>query len=194
MSEGSSRGRDPREEKRKSASRNALEFAVTLLVAFVLVFGFIRPFVVMAYSIPSVSMVPTLEVGDRVLVNKFIYRFKEPERRDIVIFDAVANGKPETLIKRVVGLPGDRISLRDGILYLNGERQKEPYIVNKPCVRSLPKTCSFGPVTVPKDHIFVMGDNRANSEDSRFIGPVPRQSVKGEAFFRFWPPGRLGAL
>ncbi|HEX2729654.1 MAG TPA: signal peptidase I [Rubrobacteraceae bacterium] len=165
-----------------------------LLVAFVLVFGFIRPFVMMAYSIPSVSMVPTLEVGDRVLVNKFVYRFTEPERRDIVIFDAVANGEPETLIKRVVGLPGDEIEIRRGILYLNGERQKEPYVANKPCVRSLPKTCSFGPVTVPQDHVFVMGDNRANSEDSRFIGPVPRQDIRGEAFFRFWPPGRVGAL
>jgi signal peptidase I len=174
-------------------SRGLLEFLVILLVAFVLVFGFIRPFVVEAYRIPSKSMVPTLEVGDRVLVNKFIYRFEAPKRGDIVIFNAVKANTHETLIKRVIGLPGDKIELRHGTLFLNGPRHNEPYVVvNNPCVRGIPKTCSYGPVTVPKGHYFMMGDNRANSEDSRYFGPVPGGDIKGEAFLRFWPPDRVG--
>jgi signal peptidase I len=192
MSEGAAPEPTPRDDRRKGTLRELTEFVVILVVAFVLVFGFIRPFVVMAYRIPSESMVPTLEVGDRVLANKFIYRFTEPERGDIVIFDVPY--QPDPLIKRVIGLPGDRISVRDGELFVNGEPRKEPYVVEDPCVPGQPRTCSFGPVTVPEDHYFMMGDNRANSRDSRFIGPVPEDAVRGEAFLRFWPPNRIGLL
>ena len=179
---------------RRKTSRGILEFLVLLVFSFVVVFGIIRPFVAEAYYIPSKSMVPTLEVGDRVLVNKFIYRFEAPKRGDIVIFDSVEGNKQETLIKRVIGLPGDKIQLRHGTLFLNGQRQNEPYVVNSPCARGVPKTCSYGPVTVPKGHYFLMGDNRAGSEDSRYFGSVPRDDIKGEAFLRFWPPDRVGPL
>src|ERR671933_2712228 len=97
-----------------------LEFLIILLVSFALVFGFVRPFVVEAFWIPSGSMIPTLEIGDRVLVNKFIYRFTEPKRGDIIVFRSVDNPK-EDLIKRVVGRPGDTIAVRHGKLFLNGE-------------------------------------------------------------------------
>ena len=172
-----------------------IEYVIIFAVAFGLVFGFVRPFVVQAYVIPSASMEPTLHgcpgcTDDRVLVNKFIYRFKKPERGDIIVFKSVTNPN-EDLIKRVIGLPGDTISLRNGKVFLNGKPQKEPYVVNKPCVAGLPKTCSFGPVTVPKGHYFMMGDNRADSEDSRFFGAVPAKNIEGEAFMRFWPPGRI---
>src|SRR5215212_6681823 len=170
-----------------------LDFLLQLLVCLALVFGFVRPFVMEAFWIPSGSMIPTLEIGDRVLVNKFIYRFTEPERGDIIVFRSVAEGGVD-LIKRVVGLPGDKVELLHGQVYLNGQRQNEPYVVNKPCVSGMPKTCSYGPVTVPKGHYFVMGDNRANSADSRFIGPVPKKTIVGEAFLRIWPPGRVGLL
>lgn len=179
-----------RQERRRASKKGggALEYLVILLVSFALVFGFVRPFVMEAFWIPSGSMIPTLEIGDRVLVNKFIYRFTEPTRGDIVVFESVDNPE-EDLIKRVVGLPGDRIAVRNGRLFVNGEPQKEPY-TNK----RLPDRSFFAQTTVPKDHIFVMGDNRANSADSRVFGPLPEENIEGEAFLRFWPPDRIGLL
>jgi signal peptidase I len=182
---------ETRQERRQASSKRGggmLEFLVILLVSFALVFGFVRPFVVEAFYIPSESMVPTLQVGDRVLVNKFIYRFTEPERRDIVVFKSVEGGG-EDLIKRVVGVPGDKISVRGGKLLVNGERQREPYVN-----RRFPDRSFAASTTVPKGHVFVMGDNRANSRDSRYFGPVPNKKIEGEAFLRFWPPDRIGGL
>ena len=190
-----------------------LEFLIILLVSFVLVFGFVRPFVVEAFWIPSASMVPTLKYGDRVLVNKFIYRFTEPERGDVVVFKSVEGGRlpPEEnpieriigffrndrpdraprqdLIKRVVGVPGDEISVRGGRLFVNGEPQREPYVNKK-----YPDRSFYASTTVPEGYVFAMGDNRANSQDSRIFGPVPKENIEGEAFLRFWPPGRIGLL
>ncbi len=171
-----------------------LDLLLQLLVGVALVFGVVKPFVVEPFYIPSESMVPTLEVGDRVLANKFVYRFEAPARGDIVVFNAVEGNTQKTLIKRVIGLPGNKIELRRGELFLNGQRHNEPYVVNNPCVRGTPKTCSFGPVTVPEEHYFVMGDNRAESADSRYFGPIPGDDIKGEAFVRFWPPDRAGLL
>jgi signal peptidase I len=166
----------------------ALEYLVILLISFALVFGFVRPFVMEAFWIPSGSMIPTLEIGDRVLVNKFIYRFTEPERGDIIVFESVDNTN-EDLIKRVVGLPGDKIAVKGGKLYVNGEPQKEPYTNKKLQDRSF-----FAKTKVPKNHVFVMGDNRANSADSRVFGALPEKNIEGEAFLRFWPPDRIGLL
>jgi signal peptidase I len=170
-----------------------LDFLLQLLVCLALAFGVVKPLVVEPFYIPSESMVPTLRVGDRVLVNKFIYRFSEPQRGDIVVFRSVEGGG-EDLIKRVVGLPGDKVELRHGKLFLDGQQHNEPYVVNKSCVRGMPKTCSYGPVTVPKGDYFMMGDNRAKSADSRFFGPVPKKAIIGEAFLRLWPPSRVGLL
>jgi signal peptidase I len=209
--------RRSRRERRQNASQKGgggvLEFLIILLVSFVLVFGFVRPFIVEAFWIPSASMVPTLKYGDRVLVNKFIYRFTEPERGDVVVFKSVEGGRlpPEEnpierltgffrddgpdraprhdLIKRVVGVPGDEISVRGGRLFVNGEPQREPYVNKK-----IPDRSFYAPTTVPEGHIFVMGDNRTNSQDSRIFGPVPKENIEGEAFLRFWPPGRIGLL
>ena len=180
-----------RERRRRRASKKGggvVEFLVILLVSFALVFGFVRPFVVEAFYIPSESMVPTLRIGDRVLVNKFIYRFAQPERGDIIVFESVEGGG-EDLIKRVVGVPGDKISVRGGRLLVNGERQREPFVYKK-----YPDRSSSGATTVPEDHVFVMGDNRANSRDSRYFGTVPERKIEGEAFLRFWPPDRIGGL
>ena len=173
----------------KRGSGGFLEFLIILLVAFALVFGFVRPFVMEAFYIPSESMVPTLEVGDRIFVNKFVYRFSEPERRDIVVFDSIAEDDDQTLIKRVVGVAGDEIQVQSGVLYVNGEEQEEPYLNYADQPRG-----SYGPTVVPEGHIFVMGDNRNNSADSRVFGPLPLENLKGEAFMRFWPVSEISAI
>jgi signal peptidase I len=206
-----------RQERRESRARKksgggALEFFIILAVSFALVFGFVKPYVLEAFWIPSESMVPTLEVHDRVLTNKFIYDFTEPDRGDIVVFQSVEGGgevretgligqvrsvfgaqesvRPE-LIKRVVGVPGDVIKVRRGRLFVNGELQTEPY-VNK--VRNPELQASYGPKRIPPGHVFVMGDNRTNSRDSRFFGPVPYKNIEGKAFLLFWPISRLELL
>jgi signal peptidase I len=205
--------RERRQDAAKKGGGGVLEFLIILIVSFVLVFGFVRPFIVEAFWIPSASMVPTLKYGDRVLVNKFIYRFTEPERGDVVVFKSVEGGRlpPEEnpieriigffrddgadraprqdLIKRVVGVPGDEISVRGGRLFVNGEPQREPYVNKK-----YPDRSFYAPTTVPEGHVFAMGDNRANSQDSRIFGPVPKENIEGEAFLRFWPLGRIGLL
>jgi signal peptidase I len=198
MGEKESYGRDlktgvaPGERKESPTAKKGgglLEFLVILVVAFALVFGFVRPFVLEAFYIPSESMVPKLLVGDRVFVNKFVYRFWEPERGDIVVFQSV-EGEGEDLIKRVIGAPGDRVAIINGVLHVNGEPQEESYVRDGRPLDSGPN----GPTRVPEGEVFVMGDNRANSRDSRFFGPVPVENIEGEAFFRFWPPSRIGFM
>jgi signal peptidase I len=184
-------GRD-RDGRRGAFLKAVLEISVILLISFALVFGFVRPVVAAPFHIPTESMVPTLMVKDRLLVNKFIYRFTEPERGDIALFENQQGGG-DPLIKRVVGLPGDRLELRRGKVYVDDAPLEEPYLKRDACKQGLPKTCSFGPVTVPKNHYFMMGDNRTNSLDSRFFGPVPEDDILGEALVRFWPPGRVGS-
>jgi signal peptidase I len=168
-----------------------LEIPVIALVSFALVFGFVRPVVAAPFRIPTESMVPTIMVKDRILVNKLAYDIKPPKRGDIALFEDQQGGK-DPLIKRVIGLPGDELRLREGKLSLNGKPFDEPYVKNDPCKPGYPKTCSFGPITVPRNHYFMMGDNRTNSTDSRFFGPVPEKDVIGEALVRFWPPTRAG--
>jgi signal peptidase I len=158
-------------------------------------------------------MEPTLDVGQRVLVNRFIYHFTDPQIGDIVVFhppdgadrggeceepapeQVCAKGTPvrsdQNFIKRIVAGPGDRFSVRNGHPVVNGvEKTDEPYIM--PCEVgsgscSYPKT-----ITIPPDHYFMMGDNRGASQDSRFWGPVPRKWIIGKAFATYWPPDRVG--
>ncbi|MGI8911426.1 MAG: signal peptidase I [Rubrobacteraceae bacterium] len=171
-----------------------MDYIIVLFVAFILVFGFVKPVVADSRYIGSGSMVPTLKVGhgtlqkDRVLVNKLAYEFGEPERGDIALFENV-EGDGDDLIKRVIAVEGDTVELRRGTLYLNGEQQEEPYLKRKPKERR-----SFGPETVPEGHVFVMGDNRTRSHDSRFFGPVPEEKFIGEAVLRYWPVGRAGRI
>ncbi|HZG64121.1 MAG TPA: signal peptidase I [Rubrobacteraceae bacterium] len=180
--------RELRAERRKKKGGGPTEFILTIIVAFALVFGVVQPFIVQAFRIPSESMVPTLEVKDRILANKFIYRFTEPERGDIVVFDSVESDD-DTLIKRVVGLEGDEIRVQGGLLFVNGEPQEEPYLNEEETFRGY-----YGPSIVPEGHVFVMGDNRDNSADSRVFGPLPSDNVKGEAFLRFWPISKISGL
>jgi signal peptidase I len=198
MSEKESFGRDlktgvaPGEREESPTPKKGggfLEFLVILVVAFALVFGVVRPFVLEAFYIPSESMVPTLLVGDRVFVNKFVYRFWEPERGDIIVFRSV-EGEGEDLIKRVVGAPGDRVAIINGVLHVNGEPQEEPYVRDgRPLDEGV-----YSRTRLSEGEVFAMGDNRANSRDSRFFGPVPVDNIEGEAFVIFWPPWRIGLL
>ncbi|MDQ4062792.1 MAG: signal peptidase I [Actinomycetota bacterium] len=188
--EGFSKSRQERRRKRRAKKGRAgfIELVVTLGVAFVLIFGIVRPFVIQPFWIPSESMLPTLEVGDRLFVDKFIYRFWEPEVGDIVVFDGLETD--DELIKRVVAVAGDRVKVRNGVLRVNGEFPEEPYAR----AAIFPDGSEFGPTKLQEGEVFVMGDNRGNSRDSRFFGPVPIEDIQGEAFLRFWPLSRIGTL
>jgi signal peptidase I len=179
--------------RRHSSTRNTLEW-VAVIVGAVVVALLIKTFVVQAFRIPSDSMVPTLIQGDRVLVNKLSYEAHDLNRGDVVVFSRppglpAGPGEPEDLIKRVIGLPGDELVTRDGDVYVNDRVLNEPYLPEG--------TASYGldqPITVPDDQVFVMGDNRENSTDSRVFGPIESDTVIGRAFMVMWPPGRIGAL
>ena len=182
----------PKEEREepKKKTREGLRFLLALLATFALLFGVVRPFIVEAFYVPTESMVPTLLINERVLANKFIYDFVEPDRGNIIVFESKdENGEEMNLVKRVVGLPGDQVAVQNGVLFLNGMPQRESYL--NP---DLPDESSFGPMWVPPEHVFVMGDNRADSADSRVFGPVPEKNIVGEAFLRVWPPSRLALL
>ena len=172
--------------------------AAALLVAFL-----IKTFLLQAFFIPSASMVPALQVGDRILVEKVSYRLREPQRGEMVVFHrpgrqaergaaAAARGFFEglgllrpgddtDLIKRVVGLPGETVEVRNGTVVVDGHALREPWVV--------PDGRSFAPVTVPDGAYYVLGDNRTNSDDSRYtLGTLPREEVVGRAFAIVWPP------
>ena len=162
----------------------------TIVWAFVLAM-IIRTFVVQAFWIPSGSMIPTLEIGDRVLVAKFWNWFFEPSRGSIYVF-TYPKDRDRDFVKRIIGLPGDTVDIRDGVVFVNGHPTEEPYVVNHDAYNIRPGEFFQRPFTVPKDSYFVMGDNRPNSQDSRFWGFVRRSDLHGPAFFRYWPLTRLG--
>lgn len=175
----------------------------------------IQAWLIKPYQIPSESMEPTLDVGQRVLVNRFIYHFKDPKPGDIVVFHPPTgadsgtecgvtpkNGEPcpkptagessQNFIKRIVAGPGDTLAVRNGHPVVNGvEKTDEPYIrPSATCaVCNLPKA-----IKIPPGYYFMMGDNRGESDDSRFWGPVPRSWIIGKAFATYWPPDRIGIL
>jgi signal peptidase I len=179
----------------KDKVRSIVEW-VAVVVGALVVALVVKTFLFQAFYIPSASMEPTLEKGDRVLVNKLSYDLHDVHRGDIIVFelpsDKVGPDGIKDLIKRVIGLPGDEIESRDGQVYINGKLLKEPY---------LPEgvTTDHPPITkqkVPKGHVFVMGDNRDNSADSRFEnrGPIPIDTIIGRAFIQVWPPTDIGGL
>jgi signal peptidase I len=153
----------------------------------------IRTFVAEPRYIPSDSMVPTLLVGDRLVVEKVSYRFHPPEYGDIVVFDpppqlqVFGYAKDQAFIKRVIGTPGHTVQVQGGKVYLDQQPLKEPYIAEPP-------DYIWGPMQVPAGTVFVMGDNRNNSNDSHIWGFLPQQNIIGHAWFRFWPSDRLGLI
>ena len=197
--------------RRKSKPKRSFwrELPVLLLLAFVLAL-LIKTFLVQAFWIPSGSMEPTLQIGDRVLVNRVVYRFHPPRRGDIIVFSnpnappvhrnpasaawhwmisglGFQQGSPTDYIKRVIGEPGDTVKVRAGVVFIDGSKlAPEPYRNS-----SLPDLSNWGPERVPAGKLFVMGDNRAQSDDSRgSLGFVPIHDVIGRAFVLVWPPTR----
>ena len=155
--------------------------AAAVVLAHVLAWAFVAE----PFRIDSASMLPTLQAGDQVLVDKRAYRDVLPRRGDLVVFHAPRTG--DVTLKRAVGLPGDTIAIEDGVLVVNGRRQKEPY-ADPDAIDSV----YFGPARVPADAVFVLGDNRANSIDSRAFGAVSHRDLMGRVRVRLWPPARWG--
>jgi signal peptidase I len=194
--------------------RLVVETAFLLVTAIVLAVA-LRATVAEAFRIPSGSMEPQLDIGDRVVVSRLSYRLHDPRRGDVVVFDCpetagcapaahealpsralhtvmeavlLREPQPEEYIKRVIGLPGDRVQGKDGHVYVNGRLLVEPYL--QPSV----VTSDFGPEQVADGHLWLMGDNRTNSSDSRVFGQVDEGTVVGRAMFRVWPPWRTAFL
>jgi signal peptidase I len=201
---------------RRSLPGSVLELVVIVAAALLLAL-LIQAFIVKPYRIPSASMFPTLHVNQRVLVNRIGMHFDSPSVGQIIVFHPpknfdqgcadptqgpdepagqacdVSEGKPssQTFIKRLVGLPGDTLRIVNGHVIRNGVRERDPYAV--PCHGS--SACNLSAtIKVPAGEYYMMGDNRPDSEDSRYWGPVPRKWIIGRAFLTYWPPGRLGFL
>lgn len=170
-------------KKEKSAVREIIEAVIIALVVTIV----IRSFIVDIFRIPSPSMVPTIEVGDRVVVTRFSYWFGEPQRGDIVVFKYPNDTKID-YIKRVIGLPGETVAFHDNQLYIDGEAVAESYL--SPDVL----TNDFGPITIPENSYFMCGDNRQNSSDSRSWGFVAEDLLIGKGQFIYWPFERMGGL
>jgi len=168
--------------------RSIREWTGVMVVALIAAFG-IRATLIQTYFIPSESMAPTLEVGDRLMVYKLAFSLGDVDRGDLVVFN-----RPPTLddtelkdfVKRVIALPEEWVSAENGVLLINGEALEEPYL--SPGVW----TQDFEAVQVPKGHLFVMGDNRFNSRDSRWFGPICEDLLVGEVFVRLWPLSSFG--
>lgn len=167
-----------------------VEALQTIGLSIVLALG-VRTFVAEARYIPSGSMLPTLEINDRLVIDKVSYRFKTPNRGDIVVFHppaaAGAQFSREAFIKRVIGLPGEVIEVKDGQVYADGVALSEPYI-------EAPPDYVWGPKTVPQDSYLMLGDNRNNSDDGHVWGFLPSDRIIGRATIRFWPLDRLAYL
>ncbi len=168
-------------------SSGALRFATDIVETFILA-AFLF-FVINALSarirVDGSSMEPTLHTGELVIINKLAYQFGKPQRGDVIVFHYPRNPEKE-YIKRVIGLPGDHVEIRDGQVYINGARLQEPYIAASPTYP--------GSWTVSRDSLFVLGDNRNNSDDSHRWGFVPYDYVVGKAIFVYWPPEKWGII
>lgn len=206
-------GSDEQAVETQSQERSALREIVQTLLTAVIIFVLIRS-VVLTYRVEGTSMVPALQPGQLLLVGRHaylhfdvngvldalplverdgtrvVYPFGRPSRGDIIILDAHdATGKP--YVKRIVGLPGDRLTLHDGTLFVNGDPLDEPYVHGMATMRPGRHLSPGQEQVIPDGHVFVMGDNRSNSRDSRDFGPVPISAIKGQVWLSLWPPGGM---
>lgn len=173
---------------------------VIVIVGAILLALVVKVFLLQAFYIPSLSMYPTLHEGDRVLVNKLSYRLHDVNRGDVIVFERppteTSSNIPD-LIKRVVGLPGESITIENGSVFVDGQRLDENYLPDGTVTSSAnaPNKCTpDAPCVVPAGQVWVMGDNRGDSKDSRYFGPIDESSIVGRAFITVWPLGRFGLL
>lgn len=202
--------RQPNSSRHKTAHESEeswwVEAVKTIGLSLFLAFG-IRTFVAEARFIPSGSMEPTLQIDDRLIIDKVSYNFNDPDRGDIVVFNPTkalqAQGFDDAFIKRIVGVPGDQVEIKDGVVFVNGEPLQELYVANGDA--TLVDTCGGNPgapsppfletpQTIPDNSYLVLGDNRHNSYDGRCWGLVASDELVGRAVFRFWPLHRLGTI
>jgi signal peptidase I len=178
-----------RRRRRSSGTRQLIEWVLLIGTALAIAL-LIKTFLFQAFYIPSESMVPTLKIHDRVLVNKLSYKLHDIHRGDIVVFTKPKGEASDIkdLVKRVIGLPGETVEGRDDHIFINGKELREPYLPDGTV------TSTFAAQPIPANSIWVMGDNRPASRDSRYFGPIPESSVVGRVFIRIWPPNRLGFL
>jgi signal peptidase I len=181
--------------KKNGPLREVLEVLLPAVILFLIIHSFIAE----ARFVPSPSMVPTIQLGDRFLVDKITYRFRLPARGEIVVFsptEGVLRKAEESqidlkndLIKRIIGLPGETVEVRDGQILINDEVLDEPYIDS-----SRRPVYDFGPETIPEGNYWMLGDNRNRSWDGHVWGYIPREKIVGRAIWRFWPIGRMGIM
>ncbi|MBE9127890.1 MULTISPECIES: signal peptidase I [unclassified Coleofasciculus] len=181
---------EPEKQLPQKVENPWVEGIKTVILSGFLAFG-IRSFVAEARYIPSGSMEPTLQINDRLIIDKLSYNFRKPDRGDIVVFSPTDELRKQNFkdafIKRVIGLPGDTVEVKGGRVYVNDQALRENYIEEEP-------NYYFGPVKVPSDQYLVLGDNRNNSYDSHYWGYVPRDKIIGRAIVRFWPMNRVGEI
>lgn len=167
--------------------KTVLEWGILLLIAWAISFA-IRTFVFDTRIVPTGSMLPTIQLQDRVIFDKVFYRFDSLQRGDIIMFEAPpASGESDDLVKRIIGLPGETLEVREGKVWINGEALEEPYLAQIP-------NYEYGPVKIPEDSYIMLGDNRNNSKDSHVWGLLPQENIKGRLLVRYWPLSRLGAI
>ena len=178
------------EDERHSGVRNLVEW-IAIIAGALAVALIVKTFLIQAFFIPSLSMFPTLDEGDRVLVNKLSYKMHDVNRGDLVVFER-PKGQPESeikdLIKRVIALPGETIEAREGVVYIDGKELEESYLVDGVSTDNLPRQ------VIARGHVFVMGDNRGDSADSRVFGAIDEDTIVGRAFVRVWPIGDFTLL
>lgn len=173
--------------KSRGTARWVVETLLMVAAAFFLAQA-IRAYAVAPFIVPSESMVPTMQISDRFLADRFTYHLRDPRQGDIVIFDEP--GGKRTFVKRVIATAGQEVDVHDGAVYVDGKRLAEPYTHGAP---SDPGSIDL-PIKVPAGHVWLMGDNRTNSTDSRWFGPVRLAAVRGHAIALYWPLSRVGTL
>jgi len=163
------------------------EWVVIIVIAFVLSIV-IRTFIIDTRIVPTGSMLPTIQLQDRLIVDRLFYKFSKIERGDIIVFQATENSHEELdLVKRVIGLPGEKVQIKNGKVYINDKPLYEPYIKEPP-------DYEYGPVIVPENSYFMLGDNRTASKDSHVWGFLPEENILGKVWIRYWPLNKIGAL